>query len=79
DLQYRREMIDGTALYRVLALLNGGRAQRLSANRADALFMLSNSVVGLNYNESAWIDGLFPNKRHSAYPEVARTLRRLSF
>jgi uncharacterized protein YcfJ len=79
DLQRRGELIDGYELYQVLVRFDGGRAQRLSGNRAEALFTLAPNVAGLNYDEAAWVDGLFPNKRHSAYPEVARTIRRLSY
>ncbi len=79
DLQRRDEMIDGYELYQVLVRIDGGREQRLTANRADALRRLANDVSGLNYDERAWVDGLFPNKGHRLYPEVAHTIRRLSY
>lgn len=79
DLERRNELIDGYALYQVMVRIDGGRQQRLSANRLAALRMLERQVVGLNYDERHWIDDLFPNKRHSAYGEASYIIRRLSY
>ena len=79
DLENRRELLDGYDLYQIMVRIDGGPAQRLTANRLEVLRLLRRDVVGLNYDETAWIEGLFPNKSHPSYPEAENIIRNLSY